>query len=70
MYTNINFQSKKALKPAKKPIRNKQGLKTINGVTVLDNESGNRFYHKHMSKKAQAAKRAKRKAARKSRKGK
>lgn len=42
------------------------GLKKFRGVTVLDNEAGNRFYHKHKSPKAIARKKAARRAKKKS----
>ena len=43
--------------------------KKLKGVTVLANESGNRFYHRHMSPKARAKKKVKRKAPKKARRG-
>ncbi|KKL75536.1 hypothetical protein LCGC14_2053900 [marine sediment metagenome] len=47
--------------------RRRAPTKNIKGVTVLANESGNKFYHKHMSPGAKAAKRAARKRKKKSR---
>lgn len=46
----------------------KDGLKELHGETVLDNEAGDRFYHKHLSKKAKARKRKATKIAKRSRK--
>lgn len=43
------------------------GLKKIDGVTVLDNEAGNKFYHKHLAPKARADKRKDRKQSKASR---
>ncbi|KKN88122.1 hypothetical protein LCGC14_0251940 [marine sediment metagenome] len=42
--------------------------KMIDGVTVLDNESGNKFFHKHKSPKARLSKRKNRKRTKVSRK--
>lgn len=36
--------------------RGRKGLIEIEGVMVLEGEGGRRFYHKHMSPKAQARK--------------
>lgn len=47
--------------------KGRQVLKKINGVTVLDNEAGNRFYHKHKSPKAVARKKKARKTRKQSR---
>ena len=46
----------------------KQKTKKIDGLTVLDHEGGNRFFHKHLSPKARKKKRAKRKMTKRSRK--
>ena len=47
-------------------------LKQIDGETVLNNEAGTRFFHKHKSAKARAgkklARRSKRRARRRNRK--
>lgn len=45
----------------------KQRTKQIDGKTVLDHEGGDRFFHKHLSQKARAKKRAARKQRKKSR---
>jgi hypothetical protein len=42
-------------------------VKFIDGKRVLDHEGGNRFYHKHLSKKAKAKKKKARKQRKKSR---
>jgi len=42
--------------------------KKLEGETVLDNEKGTRFYHKHLSQKAKDRKKKARKAQRKARK--
>ena len=38
--------------------RQREGLKEIDGATVLDNEAGTRFYHKHLSPKRKRKKKS------------
>lgn len=45
----------------------REGLQTIDGVTVNAGEGGKAFYHKHMAPKARAGKKSSRKQSKASR---
>lgn len=48
---------------------NKQQTKQIDGQVVLDNESGNRFYHRALARKARLKKKTKRRQCQRSQRG-
>jgi hypothetical protein len=59
--------SKKVPSSTRRRIKLRDGLKMIGEEIVRDTESGNRFYHKHLTEKARIKKRLKRKAKRRAR---